>query len=80
MRRLLFVVMLFILGSVLAQGSQTSPIRLSSQTQRINNKEYYVHIVDRGQTLFSIARAYGLKYYDAVIKTDIHLMKVGDTV
>ena len=76
----MFVVMLFILGSVLAQGSQTSPIRLSSQTQRINNKEYYVHIVDRGQTLFSIARAYGLKYYDAVIKTDIHLMKVGDTV
>ncbi|MBQ1409103.1 MAG: LysM peptidoglycan-binding domain-containing protein [Bacteroidales bacterium] len=80
MRRLLFISMLFILGTVLAQGNQTSSIRLSSQTQRINNKEYYVHIVEQGQTLFSIARAYGLKYYDAVIKTDIHLMKVGDTV
>lgn len=72
--------MLFVLGSVLAQGNQSSSIKLSSNTQRINNKEYYVHIVEQGQTLFSIARAYGLKYYDAVIKTDIHLMKVGDTV
>ena len=76
MRRILFVVMLFVLGTAVAQGS----IRISNQTQRINNKEYYVHIVEQGQTLFSIARAYGLKYYDAVIKTDIHLMKVGDTV
>lgn len=80
MRRLLFILMLFILGSVLAQGNQSTSIKLSSNTQRINNKEYYVHIVEQGQTLFSIARAYGLKYYDAVIKTDIHLMKVGDTV
>lgn len=76
MRRLLFVVMLCLLGTVVAQGS----IKISAQAQRINNKEYYVHIVEQGQTLFSIARAYGLKYYDAVIKTDIHLMKVGDTV
>ena len=80
MRRLLFVAMLFVLGTAVAQGGQTSSIKLSSQTQRINNKEYYVHIVQQGQTLFSIARAYGLKYYDAVIKTDIHLVKVGDTV
>lgn len=80
MRRLLFIMMLFVLGSAIAQGGQTSSIRVSSQTQRINSKEYYVHIVEQGQTLFSIARAYGLKYYDAVIKTDIHLMKVGDTV
>ena len=63
-----------------AQGTKTVAVKVSNQTQRINNKEYYVHIVEQGQTVFSIARAYGLKYYDAVIKTDIHLMKVGDTV
>ena len=80
MRRLLLVLMLFLLGSARAQGTQTVAVKVSGQTQRINNKEYYVHIVQQGQTLFSIARAYGLKYYDAVIKTDIHLMKVGDTV
>ena len=80
MRRLLFVFMLFLMGMASAQGTQTVAVKVSNQTQRMNNKEYYVHIVEQGQTLFSIARAYGLKYYDAVIKTDIHLMKVGDTV
>ena len=72
--------MLLLMGVASAQGTQTVAIKVSNQTQRLNNKEYYIHIVEQGQTLFSIARAYGLKYYDAVIKSDIHLMKVGDTV
>jgi LysM repeat protein len=80
MKKLFFVFMMFILGVVSAQGTRTVSVKVSNQTQTINNKEYYIHIVEQGQTLFSIARAYGLKYYDAVIKTDIHLMKVGDTV
>ena len=80
MKRLLFVLMLFFIGIASAQGTKTVAVKVSNQTQRINNKEYYVHIVEQGQTVFSIARAYGLKYYDAVIKTDIHLMKIGDTV
>lgn len=72
--------MLLLFGIVSAQGTKTVAVKVSNQTQMLNNKEYYVHIVEQGQTVFSIARAYGLKYYDAVIKTDIHLMKVGDTV
>ncbi|MBO7488966.1 MAG: LysM peptidoglycan-binding domain-containing protein [Bacteroidales bacterium] len=68
------------IGIASAQGTKTVAVKVSNQTQVIKNKEYYVHVVEQGQTLFSIARAYGLKYYDAVIKTDIHLMKVGDTV
>ena len=80
MKRLLFVLMLFFIGIASAQGTKTVAVKVSNQTQTINNKEYYVHIVEQGQTVFSIARAYGLKYYDAVIKTDIHLMKIGDTV
>ncbi|MBP5548239.1 MAG: LysM peptidoglycan-binding domain-containing protein [Bacteroidales bacterium] len=81
MKRLIviFVTLVFCIASV--QGTVTAQgISLSSQTQKIKGKEYYVHIVEKGQTLFSISRAYGLKYYDAVIKTDIHLMQPGDTV
>lgn len=70
----------FFVGIASAQGTKTVAVKVSDKVQKINNKEYYVHIVEQGQTVFSIARAYGLKYYDAVIKTDIHLMKVGDTV
>jgi LysM repeat protein len=80
MRKLLFVVMLFLFGIASAQGTQTVAVKVSSQIQQINGKDYYVHVVEQGQTVFSIARAYGLKYYDAVIKSDIHLLKVDDTV
>ena len=80
MKKLLFFIMLFLFGGVLAQGSHTMPVKVSDQKQTMNGKEYYIHIVEQGQTVFSIARAYGLKYYDAVIKTDIHNLKVGDTV
>ena len=77
---IVLMMMPFCFGMASAQDTKTVAVRVSNQTQTIKNKEYYVHIVEQGQTLFSIARAYGLKYYDAVIKTDIHLMKVGDTV
>ena len=80
LRRFFFVLMVFFMGLAVAQGTQTVPVRVSDRTQNINSKEYYIHIVQQGQTVFSIARAYGLKYYDAVIKTDIHQLKVGDTV
>ena len=80
MKRLLLVFMVLFFGIVSAQGTQTVAIEVSNITQKKNGKEYYVHVVRQGQTLFSISRAYGLKYYDAIIKTDIHLMKVGDTV
>lgn len=77
---LTMLLMTFFVGIASAQGTKTVAVKVSKQTQTINNKEYYVHIVEQGQTVFSIARAYGLKYYDAVLKTDIHLMQVGDTV
>ena len=44
-----------------AQGTKTVAVKVSNKTQTINNKEYYIHIVEPGQTLFSIARAYGLQ-------------------
>lgn len=84
-QRLVFLCSLIVLclawmPAAKAQDASSVPVTISSQTQVINGKNYYVHIVQRGQTVFSIARAYGLKYYDAVIKTDIHLVSVGDTV
>lgn len=80
MKKLLFIFLMCLVQTLYAQGTQTSAVRISNQTQVMNNKKYYIHIVEQGQTVFSIARAYGLKYYDAVIKSDIHQLKVGDTV
>lgn len=56
------------------------PVERTSQTQWMNGRQFYVHVVQRGQTVYSIARAYGVKDYDAVVKKDIHFLSVGDTV
>ena len=71
-----------LLGMVAAQTTwaQTTPVTVSNITQMKAGKEYYVYIAQPGQTVFSIARAYGLHYSAAVLKTDIHSMTPGDTV
>ena len=39
-----------------------------------------MHIVEKGQTVFSISRAYGVNYKDAIYKSDIDKINIGDTV
>lgn len=57
-----------------------TPVERSSEQQTISGRKYYVHVVQQGQTVYSISRAYGVKDYDAVVKKDIHFLSVGDTV
>ena len=52
----------------------------TTQVGTLNGKTYYLHIVQPGQTVYSITRAYGLKEHEAVLKSDIHHLAVGDTV
>lgn len=56
------------------------PVERSTKTQWMNGREFFVHVVQRGQTVYSISKAYGIKDYDAVVKKDIHFLDVGDTV
>lgn len=63
-----------------AQMPGGNPVEVSHKTQVINGKRYFVHLVDQGQTVYAISRAYGLKEVDAVTKKDIHFLQVGDTV
>ena len=55
-------------------------VEVSHKTQLLNGKRYFVHIVEQGQTVYAIARAYGLKEVEAVTKKDIHFLQIGDTV
>ncbi len=63
-----------------AQMPGGTPVEVSNQTQMMNGKKYYIHVVQPGQTVYAIAKAYGLKSYDAVVKKDIHFLAAGDTV
>ena len=55
-------------------------VKVSHKTQMMNGKRYFVHIVEQGQTVYAISRAYGLKEVEAITKKDIHFLQVGDTV
>lgn len=63
-----------------AQAPGTTPVKVSSETQMLHGRKYYVHIVEKGQTVYSIARAYKVESYDAVTHVDIHFLHPGDTV
>lgn len=63
-----------------AQMPGGSPVEVSHKTQMVNGRRYFIHIVDQGQTVYAISRAYGLKEVEAVTKKDIHFLHVGDTV
>ncbi|MDR3132445.1 MAG: LysM peptidoglycan-binding domain-containing protein [Prevotellaceae bacterium] len=36
------------------------PVQKSTEKARINGKVYYIHVVQKGQTLYSLSRAYGV--------------------
>ena len=45
-----------------------------------NGKKCYIHIVQPGQTVYSITKLYGVKEHEAILKSDIHHLSVDDTV
>ena len=77
---ILFNVGLSTFNSARAQMPGGKAVEVSHKTQLLNGKRYFVHIVEQGQTVYAIARAYGLKEVEAVTKKDIHFLQIGDTV
>ncbi|MBQ6726724.1 MAG: LysM peptidoglycan-binding domain-containing protein [Bacteroidales bacterium] len=71
---------LFALLSICLITWAQTPVIVTKQIKTINGKNYYAHVVEKGQTVFSIARAYGVNYREAVLKSDIDKIAIGDTV
>lgn len=82
MKRLIALLTLFLLFSsaCMAQMKGGTPVQVSHKVQVINGKRFMVHVVEQGQTVYAIARAYGLKEVEAVTKKDVHFLQIGDTV
>ncbi len=36
-------------------------VKVSHKTQVMNGRRFYIHVVEQGQTVYAISRAYGLK-------------------
>lgn len=61
----IFIVLIYLIVVAAPGYSQADqPIEKSAITETINGKDYYLHFVKQGQTLFAIARAYGLTVDD----------------
>ena len=62
----LFLILLHHSGAV----AQTTPDLLkqmrSTVTEKVDGKEYYIHTVKRGQTLYMISKAYGVDVNDLI--------------
>ena len=81
MKKLLTIMLMLLAGaSAWAQAPGTTPVKVSYETQMMHGRKYYVHIVEKGQTVYSIAKAYKVESYDAVTHVDIHFLHPGDTV
>lgn len=82
MKKILVVMLLLLVAAAdgWAQMPGGTPVEVSHKTQVVNGRRFLVHIVEPGQTVYAISRAYGLKEVEAVTKKDIHFLHVGDTV
>ena len=67
-------------GLGFAQDAQNVPVERTGARQTLKGRDYFCHVVQQGQTVYSIARAYGVSYTSAITRTDIHQLHVGDTV
>ena len=53
-----FFVTIFILFFAVSVNAQTVKVYVSDSIEEMNGKQYYVHMVMQGQTVYSIAKAY----------------------
>ena len=81
MKKILLILTLLLTGfAAWAQKPGATPVRVSTEKQMMNGRKYYVHIVEKGQTVYSITKAYRVESYDAITHVDIHSLHPGDTV
>jgi len=60
LKKLLILFILFFMIVNCSFSQQKSTIKKSEIIENINGKDYYLHFVKQGETLFEIAKAYGI--------------------
>ena len=52
----------------MAQNLGVKKIKKSGKVSYISGQKYYLHTVQKGQTVYSIAKAYGINVSDIVLE------------
>lgn len=55
-------------SSLFAQEKESEPIHKTKSSATINGTHYYLHTVEKGQTLYAIAKFYGFELNDIVLE------------
>ncbi|HET6993269.1 MAG TPA: LysM peptidoglycan-binding domain-containing protein, partial [Bacteroidia bacterium] len=66
--RLLLLPFFLLLFSSTPSFAQKGDVKKSTKTQIVDGKKYYLHTVEKGQTLYAIARAYNLTINDILLE------------
>ena len=63
-------------------SAQTTEVKISKSTATIDKKKYYLHTVEKGQTLYAIAKAYGTTVSDILVDNPdaVDVVKVGQVL
>jgi LysM repeat protein len=66
--KIIIVVIAFLVVTLPMQAQQNTPVEIVKSTDKvlINGKVYFVHIVKKGETLYSIAKAYNVTMSDVI--------------
>lgn len=64
MKRLAFILLLFLTLPMAGQKYEVPEITISKDKVRVDGKSYYAHVVTAKQTLYSISRVYGVSLQD----------------
>ena len=76
----LFLTSLNMQVRLLAQTTTPVPVQVSQHVENIDGRYYILHVVERGQTLFSISRAYGVAIEQIRRTSDMASIQVGETL
>ncbi|MDD3569187.1 MAG: ABC transporter substrate-binding protein [Bacteroidales bacterium] len=72
---ILFILLALATSTVMAQEAETTTkVKISTDKVRIDGKQYYIHIVSQGETLFSISKAYEVSQIEIAMENpDIYM-------
>jgi len=76
MRNLILFILLALgtLNAIAQEAETTTKVKISTDKVRIDGKQYYIHIVQQGETLFSISKAYNVSQIEIAMENpDIYL-------
>jgi len=79
--RLIILLTLFLTSlSIHAQTTTPVPVQVSQHVENIDGRYYILHVVERGQTLFSISRAYQVAIEQIRRTSDMQSIQIGETL